>query len=194
MEAVLYTENLYLYALVYKALTQAGWKVWWKEGQGLALAGLDQMEKGEVLLWPTPLGVRGYDPKAFAFLTRRDDPKTLPLGLRGQLGLRLLPGEKEAFLALGQGVAPRARDLAQALGLPRDRARFFLKGLRNKFGLGEEELVRLARHQVQVMGLQDHPQGLAGAEAEPLLGIPGEEEAKGYRAHKPSPVGQALGM
>ena len=40
MEAVVYTESLQLYALVHGALGPAGWKVYWKEGRGLALAGL----------------------------------------------------------------------------------------------------------------------------------------------------------
>lgn len=200
MEAVVHTDNLYIYAQVFGALSKAGWKVCWKEGQGLALAGLDQLEKGEVLLWATPWGLRAYDPKGRAFLTRRDDPKTLALGLeargfptrQGKLGLRLLPGEEAVLLAAGQGVPLRAGPMARALGLPQDRVRFFLKGVVNKFGLGEEDLVRLARHQVQVMGFEHHLKPLPGVEVQPGLDVPGEQylEVDGSLEH--TPVGEAF--
>lgn len=194
MQAVVYTDDLYLYALVHQGLAQAGWQVLWKQGSGLALAGLDQMEKGEVLLWTTPWGLRGYDPLGMVFLTRRDDPKTLALGLKGQVGLRLLPGERAVLLAAGSGVPLKLGALVQALGFPRDRVRFFLKGLKNKFALGEGELVRLARHQVQVMGLKGHAKPLAGAKAKPFLHVPRQEEAQGQRPQEAPPVRQAFGV
>lgn len=200
MEAVVYTDSLYIYAQVYGALSRAGWRVYWKEGQGLALAGLDQVEKGEVLIWTTPWGLRAYDLKGTVFLTRRDDPKTLALGLtiramtgnEGQVGLRLLPGERLVLLAAGRGVPLKAGPMARALGLPRDRVRFFLKGAVNKFGLGEEDLVRLARHQVQVMGFKDYLEPLPGAQVQPGLDVPGEQylEADGSLEH--TPVGEAF--
>lgn len=200
MEAVVYTANLYIYAQVHGALSRAGWKVHWQEGRGLALAGLDQMERGEVLLWATPWGLRAYDPRGMAFLTRGDDPKTLALGLRwrsmpgrrGQVGLRLLPGEQAVLLALGRGVPPRSGALAEALGMPRDRARFFLKGVRNKFGLGEEGLVRLARHQVQVVGFKDHLEPLPGVEVQPGLHVPGEQHFQANGSLEHAPVSEAL--
>jgi hypothetical protein len=156
LQAVLHTEDIALYGLVYRALKEAGFGVSWKEGQGVSLAGLDRMERGEVVLWATRRGVRAYDLRAFAFLTKKDEPRTLPDGLLGRFGLRLLPGEAGLLLALGRGVDPEPRALAEALGLDRAQARFFLKGLWNKFGLPWGTLLRLARHQVQVAGLQDY--------------------------------------
>ncbi len=200
MEAVVHTDSLYIYAQVYRALSRAGWKVYWKEGQGLALAGLDQLGRGEVLVWTTSWGLRAYDPKGAVFLTRRDHPKTLALGLearalslsQGQVGLRLLPGEQAVLLAAGRGIPLKAGPMARALGLPRDRVRFFLKGVVNKFGLGEEDLVRLARHQVQVMGFKDYLEPLFGAQVQPGLDVPGEQylEADGSLEH--TPVGEAF--
>lgn len=194
MEAVVYTENLQLYALVHGALGPAGWKVYWKEGHGLALAGLDQMEKGEVLLWATPWGLRAYDPVGMIFLTRRDDPRTLVSGLGGRVGLRLLPGEKAVLWAVGNGVPPRVGALARALGFSRDRARFFLKGVINKFGLGEEGLAHLARHQVKVMGLKDHLEPLPGVQVQPGLDVPGEQDLQADGSLEHTPVGEAFRM
>lgn len=194
MEAVVYTENLQLYALVHGALGPAGWKVYWKEGHGLALAGLDQMEKGEVLLWATPWGLRAYDPLGMIFLTRRDDPRTLVSGLGGRVGLRLLPGEKAVLWAVGNGVPPRVGALARALGFSRDRARFFLKGVINKFGLGEEGLAHLARHQVKVVGLKDHLEPLPGVQVQPGLDVPGEQDLQADGSLEHTPVGEAFGM
>lgn len=200
MEAVVYTDSLQLYALVYGALSKVGWQVHWKKGRGLALAGLDQMEKGEVLVWTTPRGLRAYDPRSMFFLTRRDDPKTLALGLevrampvnQRQVGLRLLPGEQAVLLAAGRGVPLKAGPMARALGLPRDRVRFFLKGVVNKFGLGEEDLLRLAGHQVQVLGLKDHLEPLPGAQVQPGLHVPWEEELELQRPLEAASVGQPL--
>ncbi len=200
MEAVVYTKSLQLYALVYGALRRAGWKVGWNEGQGLALAGLDRLEMGEVLLWTTPWGLRAYDPRGMVFLTRRDDPKTLALSLgrgpglplTGRVGLGLLPGERAVLLAVGRGFPLRAGALALALGCPRDRARFFLRGVMNKFGLGEEDLVRLARHQVQVMGLKDHLEPLPGVEVQPGLDVPGKQHLEAEGALEQAPVGEAF--
>lgn len=194
MQAVVHTQDLALYGEVYKVLRKAGFSVSWKEGPGVSLAGLDQLERGEVVLWPTRRGVRAYDLRAFAFLTRRDDPRTLPEGLLGRYGLRLLPGEVEVLLALGRGGVPEPRALAAALGWDRAQARFFLKGLWNKFGLPLGGLLRLARHQVKVAGLQDHLDGPARLEAEPLLHVPGQEDLQGEGAPEHPPVGQALGV
>lgn len=194
MQAVVFTQSLALYALVAEALRKAGWRVAWKEGEGLALADLDHVAQGEVLLWPTPFGLRAYDPKRYAFLTRQDRPETLAEGLRGRVGLGLLPGERAALWALGQGVPPEVGALARALGAPRHRARFYLKGLLNKFGLALPDLLRLARHQVQVAGLQGHPDGLARFQAEPFLHVPGQEEYQGNGPEEAPPVGQALGV
>ncbi len=194
MQVVLHTEDIALYGQVYKALREAGFAVSWKEGQGVPLAGLDQLERGVVALWPTRRGVRAYDLRAFAFLTRRDDPRTLPEGLLGRFGLRLLPGEAGLLLALGRGVDLEPRALAEALGLERAQARFFLKGLWNKFGLPWGTLLRLARHQVEVAGLQGHADGPARLEAEPLLHVPGQEDLQGEGPPEHPPVGQALGV
>lgn len=194
MQAVVLTQDLEFYARVAGVLGQDGWKVSWQSGRGLVLADPAFWERGQVLLWRTPGGLRAYDPERLAFLTRRDDPKTLAEGLRGRLGLRLLPGEVGVLLALGLGVPPEAKALARGLGMPPHRARFHLKGLRNKLGLAWEEILRLARHQVQVAGLEDHPDPLARAKAQALLHVPGQEEGKGYRAQEAAPVGQALGV
>ncbi len=194
MEAVVYTDSLYLYALVYRALSKGGWKVGWRQGQGLALAGLDQLEKGEVVVWSTPWGLRAYDPLNFAFLTHRDDPQSLVQGLRGRAGLRLLPGEREVLLALGKGVEAKGKPLAGHLGWPYHRARFFLRGLRNKFGLPLGDLLRLARHQVQVAGFEGHAKPLAGVQAKPFLHVPGQEEAQGHGSQEAPPVRQAFGV
>ncbi len=194
MRVVVFTQNLALYALVAGALGKAGWRVSWNRGDGLALADLEHLAQGEVFLWPTPGGLRAYDPRRCAFLTRQDRPSTLLEGLRGRLGLALLPGERAALGVLGQGVAPEAKALAEALGIPPHRARFYLKGLRHKFGLALQDLLRLARHQVQVTGLQGHPDSLAGLEAEPFLHVPRKEEHQGYGPKKAPPVGQALGV
>lgn len=193
MQAVVYTDDLGLYALVHRALTLAGWRVHWQEGPGLALAGPEAWARGEVLLWTTPWGVRAYDPRALAFLTQRDDPKTLPLGLSGERGRGLLPGEVSLLLLLGREGLMGAAEAARRLGLPPHRARFFLRALRNKFGLPDPLLLRLARHQVQVLGLEDHAEGLAGRQAEPLLHVPGEEDLEAHLSHQPSPEGQPLG-
>ncbi len=194
MRAVVYTDSLHLYASVYGALRKEGWKVGWKEGQGLALAGLDQLEKGEVVVWSTPWGLRAYDPLNFAFLTQRDDPKSLVPGLKGWRGLRLLPGEREVLLALGRGVEAKGKALAEHLGWPLHRARFFLKGLHNKFGLPLGDLLRLARHQVQVVGFEGHAKPLAGVQAKPFLHVAGEEEAQGHGSLEVPTVGQPLGI
>lgn len=194
MRVAVFTDHLALYALVAEALRKAGWQVVWKGEEGLVLADLEHLAKGEVIFWPTPWGLRAYDPGRYAFLTRQDRPSTLAEGLRGQRGLGLLPGERAALWALGQGTSPEAKALAEALGLPLPRARFYLKGLRRKFGLDLPGLLRLARHQVQVAGLQGHPDPLAGLEAEPFLHVPREEEYQGYGPEKASPVGQALGV
>lgn len=194
MHAVVLTHNLELYALVAGALRKEGWKVAWREGRGLVLADLDFLEHGQVWLWRTPAGFRAYDPGRQAFLTRRDDPRTLSDGLRGRLGLALSPGEVEVLWALGRGVEAEAKALARALGLFPYQARFYLKGLRNKFGLPLGDLLRLARHQVQVTGFQGHPQALARAQAKPLLDVPRQEQGEGYRPQEAAAVGQALGV
>lgn len=194
MRVVVHTLDLALYGRIYGVLQKAGFAVSWKVGQGRSLAGLDQLEKGEVVFWPTPRGVRAYDLGALAFLTRRDDPATLPQGLLGRFGQRLLPGEARVLWALGWGVDPDPRALAAALGLERAQARFFFRGLWNKFGLPLGTLLRLARHQVQVAGLQDYPDGPARLEAEPFLHMPGEEDLQGQGAAEHPPVGQPLGV
>lgn len=194
MQVVLHTEDIALYGLVYRALKEAGFGVSWKEGQGVSLAGLDRMERGEVVLWATRRGVRAYDLRAFAFLTKKDEPRTLPDGLLGRFGLRLLPGEAGLLLALGRGVDPEPRALAEALGLDRAQARFFLKGLWNKFGLPWGTLLRLARHQVQVAGLKDHADRPARLEAQPFLHVPGQEDLQGEGAPEHPPKGQTLGV
>lgn len=189
MRAVVLTGDLTLYALVHSGLVGKGWEVFWKSGEGRILADLAHLEEGEVLLsvyggsaavpkgivllWRTPLGLRAYDPLLQVFLTRKDDPRSLAEGLQGRWGLGLLPGEQQVLWALGQGVASRGSALARELGIPLHRARFFLRSLRNKFGLPEEELFRLARHQVQVVALQGYPKPLAGVQAEPFLHVPG---------------------
>ncbi|SDE54207.1 hypothetical protein SAMN04488243_10399 [Thermus arciformis] len=190
MQVVLYTQDLELYARVHKALQASGIALVWNEGEGFPLAGPDLLERGQVVLWPTPRGLRAYDLRGYAFLTRRDDPKTLPEGLRGVFGQRLLPGEALVLGALGRGVVPEPRALARALGLERSQARFFLRGVWNKFGLPLGLLLRLARHQVQVAGLEDHPEGLAGPQAEPLLHVPGQEDFQGKGPLEKPPVGE----
>ncbi len=193
MQAVVYTDDLALYALVHGALTQAGWTVHWKAGPGLALAGPEAWEKGEVLLWRTPWGVRAYDPKALAFLTRGDDPRSLLQGLRGQKGKGLLPGEARLLLLLGRVGLLRTKEMARLLGLTPHQVRFFLRALRNKFGLPDPLLLRLARHQVEVVGLEDHLDPLPRGQAEALLDVPGEEEFQAKPPLHPAPEGQALG-
>lgn len=194
MRAVVYTEDIGLYALVYGVLSKGGWQVFWKEGGGLPLADLDHLDRGGVLLWRTPTGLRAYDPERLAFLTRRDDPSSLAEGLRGRLGRRLLPGEAQVLLALGQGVPPEVGDLARALGFSPHRVRFFLKGLRNKLGLPLSFLVRLARHQVQVAGLQGHAEPLPRPEVQPLLHVAGQEDLEFQRSPEYPAVGQTLGV
>lgn len=194
MRAVVFTEDLALYAAIHAALTKKGWKVSWKSGEGLVLADLAHLEKGWVWCWRTSWGLRAYDPRYQLFLTRKDDPRTLAEGLQGKGGLGLLPGERGVFWALGQGVVPKGGALARHLGIPPHRARFYLRGLRNKFGLPEEELVRLARHQVQVVGLQGHAKPLAGMQAQPFLHVAGQEEAQGHRSLEVPTVGQPLGI
>lgn len=194
MQVVVLTRNVELYALVAGALRKEGWTVHWRQGEGLALADPEFWEQGQVAFWRTPWGLRVYDLAQGAFLTRRDDPKTLPQGLRGQLGLRLSSGEAQVWRALAQGVAPEAGSLSRALGFSPHLARFHLKGLRNKFGLPLGDLLRLARHQVQVAGLQGHPDPLPWLEAKPLLHVPGQEQVEGYGPQEAASVGQALGV
>lgn len=181
MVAVVYTEDLELYAEVYRVLRAAGWKVFWKEGRGLALADLAHLSQGQVWVWRTPFGLRAYDPQALRFLTRRDDPRTLPRGLWGEGGFRLSSGEARALAHLG-GVEGALE------GLRRDQRRFFLKRVRLKFGLPEPLLGLLARHQVQVAGFQNHLQGLAWLEAEPLLHVPGQEDLQAKAPLETPPV------
>ena len=100
----------------------------------------------------------------------------------------------ELLEALGRGVEPRPSALGRALGLAPWQARFALQGLGRKFGLSLEALLRLARHQVQVAGLQDHLDPPPGREVEPGLHVPGEEEGEGEGALEAPPVGQALGV
>lgn len=194
LRVVVLTRNLELYALVAGALRKEGWTVHWQEGGGVPLADLEHLERARVWLWRTPWGLRAYTPERMAFLTRRDDPRTLAAGLRGQLGMGLLPGEVGVLRALGQGVAAEARALARFLGLSPYLARFHLKGLRNKFGLPLDDLLRLARHQVQVAGFEGHPEVLAWAQVEPFLHVPGQEQGQGYGPQEAAPVGQALGV
>lgn len=132
---------------------------------------------GEVFFWPTPWGLRVYDPRRRAFLTRKDDPKTLAEGLRGRLGLRLT-GREAGVLGPSVGVEPRPSALGRALGLAPWQARFALQGLGRKFGLSLEALLRLARHQVQVAGLQDHLDPPPGREVEPGLHVPGRRRVR----------------
>ncbi len=192
MQVALFTQNLDLYAQVYEALVPRGFSLSWNEGMGLPLSGLDQLERGQGVLWLTPRGLRGYDLRAYAFLTRRDDPKSLPEGLKGRFGARLLPGEAAVLLALGRGVPPEPRSLARYLDVERSQARFFLKGVWNKFGLPLGLLLRLARHQVQVAGLEGHPEGLVRLEAEPFLDVPRQEDFQGKGPAEEAPVGQPL--
>lgn len=103
MVAVVYTEDLELYAELYRVLQAAGWTVLWKEGRGLALADLAHLPRGQVWVWRTPFGLRAYDPQGLCFLTRRDDPRTLPQGLWGRGGFCLSPGEARALAHLGGG-------------------------------------------------------------------------------------------
>lgn len=194
MRIVVLTRNLELYALVAGALRKEGWTVYWQEGEGVPLADLEHLERGQVWLWRTPWGLRAYTPERMAFLTRRDDPRTLAAGLRGQLGMMLSPGEVEVLWALGQGVAAEARALARFLGLSPYLARFHLKGLRNKFGLPLDDLLRLARHQVQVAGLQGHAEPLPGPEVQPLLHVAGQQDLEFQRPPEYPAVGQALGV
>lgn len=163
MRVGVFTGDLELYARLYAALTKAGFQVErWKKAE-LTLGDLDHLF-ARIWVWRTPWGVRAYDPVAMAFLTRQDRPSTLAEGLRGgRLGLRLTEGEKRTFIAL-------------AGGKPGRRERFFLKGLRNKFGLPLGGLILLARHQVEVMGLEGHPYALAGGQAEPGLHMAGKKE------------------
>lgn len=189
MRAVVFTEDIGLYALVYRVLSKDGWQVFWREGGGLPLADLDHLEWGSVLLWRTPTGLRAYDPERFAFLTRRDDPGSLAEGLRGRLGLRLLSGEAQVLLALGQGVPPEVGGLARALGTSPHRVRFFLKGLKNKLGLPLPALLRLARHQVQVSGLQGHAEPLSGPQVQPFLHVPGQKDLEFQRPPEYPAVG-----
>ncbi len=192
MQVVLFTHDLALYAQAYRALVPQGFSLSWNQGAGLPLSGLDRLEQGQGVLWLTPRGLRGYDLRAYAFLTRKDDPKTLPGGLRGRFGARLLPGEVAVLLALGRGVPPEPKSLARYLEVERSQARFFLKGVWNKFGLPLGLLLRLARHQVQVAGLEGHAEGLAWLEAEPFLDVPGQEDFQGKGPAEEGPVGQAL--
>lgn len=103
MRVVVWTDDLSLYARLAPALWAAGVAVSWREGEGLPLADLAHLERGEVFFWPTPWGLRVYDPRRRAFLTRKDDPKTLAEGLRGRLGLRLTGREAGVPEALGRG-------------------------------------------------------------------------------------------
>lgn len=194
MRAVVFTEDVHLYALVYGALREDGWQVGWKEGPGLVLADLEHLERGEVVLWRTPLGLRAYHPSRGAFLTRGDRPRSLAQGLRGRPGLRLRPGEQEVLLALGRGVFPRPSALGEVLGWDPARVRFFLRGLLNKFGLPLEALTRLARHQVQVAGLQGHAEPLPRPEVQPLLHVAGQEDLEFQRSPEYPAVGQTLGV
>ena len=194
MRVVVWTDDLSLYARLAPALWAAGVAVSWREGEGLPLADLAHLERGEVFFWPTPWGLRVYDPRRRAFLTRKDDPKTLAEGLRGRLGLRLTGREAGVLEALGRGVEPRPSALGRALGLAPWQARFALQGLGRKFGLSLEALLRLARHQVQVAGLQDHLDPPPGREVEPGLHVPGVEVGEGVGALEAPPVGQALGV
>lgn len=111
VRVVVWTDDLSLYARLAPALWAAGVAVSWREGEGLPLADLAHLERGEVFFWPTPWGLRVYDPRRRAFLTRKDDPKTLAEGLRGRLGLRLTG--REAGVPRG----PRSGGGAQAFRL-----------------------------------------------------------------------------
>lgn len=192
MRVVVWTDDLSLYARLAPALWAAGVAVSWREGEGLTLADLAHLERGEVFFWPTPWGLRVYDPRRRAFLTRKDDPKTLAEGLRGRLGLRLTGREAGVLEALGRGVEPRPSALGRALGLAPWQARFALQGLARKFGLSLEALLRLARHQVQVAGLEDHAEGVSGAEVEPFLHVAGQEDLQAQGPPEEAAVGQAL--
>lgn len=194
MRVSVWTRELALYAPIHRALSRAGWEVFWNIDAGFPLADLRHWAKGRVWFWPTPWGLRVYDPGKLAFLTRGDDPRTLPHGLLGRVGLRLSPLEARLLWALGQGVAPSPKALASVLGASRDQARFALRSLRNKMGLPLGDLLRLARHQVEVAGLQDHLDPPPGREVEPGLHVPGEEEGEGEGALEAPPVGQALGV
>lgn len=181
MRVGVFTRSLDLYARLYAALTRAGFQVEWNRQLELTLGDLDHLF-ARVWVWRTPLGVRAYDPLAMAFLTRQDRASSLPEGLRGRKGLGLTPGERRLLLALGRGEAWGRED------------RFFARRLKNKFGLPLEDLLRLARHQVQVAGLEDHLHPAPGGQAEPLLHVAGEEDLQGKGPLKPGPVGQALGV
>jgi len=194
MRVSVWTREIALYALIHRALFRVGWEVFWNKDVGFPLADLEHWAKGRVWFWPTPWGLRAYDPRRLAFLTRRDDPKTLPEGLSGRVGLRLSPLEARLLLALGRGVDPSPKALAPALGASRDQVRFALRSLRNKMGLPLGDLLRLARHQVEVAGLQDHLDPPPGRQVEPCLHVPGEEEGEGQGALEAPPVGQALGV
>ena len=169
MRVVVWTDDLSLYARLAPALWAAGVAVSWREGEGLPLADLAHLERGEVFFWPTPWGLRVYDP-------------------------RLTGREAGVLEALGRGVEPRPSALGRALGLAPWQARFALQGLGRKFGLSLEALLRLARHHVQVAGLQDHLDPPPGRGVEPGLHVPGEEEDEGEGALEAPPVGQALGV
>ncbi len=154
MQVVIHTSDLQLLALLVAVLKEEGFGVSWNRGEGYPIAGLDLLEKGQAVVWFTPLGLRAYSFEAMAFLTRRDDPKTLPGGLLGNRGLGLSERERELLLALGRLGTLSAKPLARALGASPEGVRFFLRRLRHKFALEDPLLLRLARRQVEAWEAQ----------------------------------------
>ena len=117
MRVVVWTDDLSLYARLAPALWAAGVAVSWREGEGLPLADLAHLERGEVFFWPTPWGLRVYDPRRRAFLTRKDDPKTLAEGLRARLDQQLTGRQAGVLASPGRGLEPRHSALCQELDI-----------------------------------------------------------------------------
>jgi hypothetical protein len=152
LRVTLFASELELYALVARALIAHGIEVLWREEGGLALADLEHMEKGQVVLWRTPQGIRAWDARYWVFLTRKDDPTSLAQALlRGQTGVALRPGERVLWEAMGRLGSLRTTHLAQATGMQGHQVRFHLRGLRQKFGLCDLNLLCLARHSYRLL-------------------------------------------
>ena len=152
LRVTLFASELEFYALVAGPLMAHGIEVLWREEGGLALADLEHMEKGQVVLWRTPQGIRAWDARYWVFLTRKDDPTSLARALlRGQTGLALRPGERVLWEAMGRLGSLRTAHLAQATGMQGHQVRFHLRGLRQKFGLCDLNLLRLARHSYRLL-------------------------------------------
>ncbi|WP_223201906.1 hypothetical protein, partial [Streptococcus pneumoniae] len=171
-------ENIYLGAEL--ALGRRAWPVYTPEkAETVLLLDVDLHEHPAGYLWWEALSRRRLPPMNRIYAV---ESGASLLGSMADHRLALKPSQVEAFLLA----------LAQALGFSRDRARFFLKGVINKFGLGEEGLVHLARHQVKVMGLKDHLESLPGVQVQPGLDVPGKQDLQADGSLEHAPVRRGL--